>query len=90
MPVTTNKKRITFRLHAPEAHAVHLVGTFNDWDLNARPLKRLKNGNWSITITLEPGTYEYRFVVDGSWVDDPQNEERVPNEFGGRNCLICL
>jgi 1,4-alpha-glucan branching enzyme len=84
----TTKKRITFELHAPEAREVCLAGNFNGWDSNARPLKQQKNGTWKTTVSLEPGVYEYRFLVDGCWVDDPRCMERTENEFGSCNCLI--
>jgi 1,4-alpha-glucan branching enzyme len=88
MSEKNGKKRITFRLYAPEANEVYLPGTFNNWASNAQPLRRYSNGKWSTTITLEQGTHEYLFVIDGSWADDPQCTERIPNDFGGHNCLI--
>ena len=35
---------------------------------------------------LEPGTYEYRYLVDGDWTNAPEAEE-VENPFGGKNCV---
>jgi 1,4-alpha-glucan branching enzyme len=88
MAKKSTKKRITFQFYAPEAGGVYLAGNFNNWDSTARPLKRYKDGNWKATLTIEPGVYEYRFIVDGSWVDDPQCVERIANEHGSYNCLI--
>ncbi len=85
MPVEINKKRVTFRFHAPGADEVYLLGAFNDWD--SLPLKQQKNGNWSTTVALAAGIYEYRFVA---WGDDHQSGEPIPTEFGEHNCLICL
>jgi hypothetical protein len=31
------------------------------------------NGAWETTIQLAPGTYRYKFVVDGVWITDPNN-----------------
>jgi 1,4-alpha-glucan branching enzyme len=87
-PKKSSKKRITFQFHATEADEICLAGNFNGWNPAKQPLKRYKNGNWKTTLTLAPGIYEYRFIVDGSWVDDPQCVERAPNEFGGENCII--
>jgi Glycogen recognition site of AMP-activated protein kinase len=39
---------------------------------------------------LEPGTYEYCFVVDGKWIPDPLAKEMVPNPFGSRNSVITV
>ncbi len=82
------KKRVTFQLHAPEASEVHLPGTFNNWDPTARPLKQQKDGKWKTTVTLEPGVYEYRFIVDGQWQNDPLCQERQGNDFGSENCIL--
>jgi len=42
---------------------------------------------WKKTISLPPGRYEYRLLVDGQWQDDPQCPLRQPNQFGGENCV---
>ena len=82
------KKRVNFALHAPDAETVHLAGTFNDWDPSARPLKRGRKGIWRTWMSLSPGRYEYRFVVDGRWQEDPVCAGRVPNAFGGYNSVL--
>jgi 1,4-alpha-glucan branching enzyme len=64
-----------------------LAASFNDWALDKTPLKRTKNGRWTAQLMLAPGAYEYRFRVDGEWVDDPAAEGRVPNPFGTSNCV---
>jgi 5'-AMP-activated protein kinase regulatory beta subunit len=82
------KKPTTFQLHAPEAESVLLSGTFNNWDVANLPMKRDRRGTWKRTINLEPGTYEYRFIVNGEWSDDPACEERSLTQFGTYNCVI--
>jgi 1,4-alpha-glucan branching enzyme len=84
------KKKASFKLRAPEAVQVFVVGCFNDWDATANPLDRDADGNWSCTMFLEPGTHEYRFVVDGAWWDDPLATMRIPNDFGCENCVIVV
>ena len=79
--------KIQFVFPAPEAQRVFLGGDFNDWDTHAAPMKKDKKGNWKITVNLEPGKYEYRFLVDGKWENDPTCTECVPNEFGSVNCI---
>jgi 1,4-alpha-glucan branching enzyme len=81
------KKRVTFKLIAPEAGQVVLAGSFNGWENGGTPLKRDAKGVWKAQITLPPGTYEYRFRVDGHWRDDPDCSDRVPNGFGSENCI---
>jgi len=79
---------VTFRLHAPEAQAVFVTGEPWGWVPEAGPLKRDPDGNWTAIKYLPPGRYEYRFVVDGEWTDDPACPERVSNEFGTENCVL--
>lgn len=74
-------------LDAPEARAVSIVGDFNHWDPHAHPLQRDARGRWSRRLRLESGWYEYRFLVDGEWWDDPASSQRVANPFGSTNNL---
>ena len=83
-----HKKRITFLFQAPEASEIYLAGSFNDWDPTVRLLEKQKNGKWKTTVTLEPGVYEYRFVVDGNWQNDPQCEIGRANGLGDENCVL--
>ena len=84
------KKRVTFKLEAPKAKAVFLAGTFNDWDPQARSMRCGKNGVWSTWTALEPGTYEYLFVVDGEWCEDPACPNRCPNPHGSHNSVLTV
>jgi hypothetical protein len=48
------------------------------------------NGEWTVSVTLPPGRYEYRFVVDGQWLSDPSAKESVHNTFGGTNSVVVV
>jgi 1,4-alpha-glucan branching enzyme len=80
-------KKIPFEFLAPGAQEVYLAGGFNNWDNNANPMKKDKKGLWKTTLSLKPGRYEYRFLVDGNWENDPSCAGCVPNEFGSQNCV---
>ena len=41
-------------------------------------------------MLLKPGTYRYRFLVDGEWRDDPECELRVANPFGTQDALLLV
>ena len=63
---------IRFSLTDPAAQSVALAGEFNNWSTTATPMN--KEGDvWSITMALEAGKHEYKFVIDGQWVADPDN-----------------
>ena len=80
-------KKVPFEYLAPDAHDVYLAGDFNNWDVLANPMKRDKKGLWKASLTLAPGRYEYRFLADGLWENDPVGSDCVPNEFGSMNCV---
>jgi hypothetical protein len=66
------EQEIAFTYCAPTAKVVQVAGTFNDWRPEANPLEHKGSGEWAARLMLKSGQYEYRFVVDGVWVDDPQ------------------
>jgi hypothetical protein len=49
-----------------------------------------ETGFWKAVLHLEPGEYEYRFIVDGVWIKDPNNTDSVLNEFGQENSLLIV
>lgn len=76
------------RLNAPDARAVVVTGSFCGWVREGPALARNPQGVWQTTLLLPPGRYEYRFLVDGQWQDDPACRERVANQFGSENCVL--
>ena len=84
---TVVKRTVTFAYKAPAAQVVALAGNFTNWDQAPVSLKKSKDGLWQATLTLAPGSYEYRLLVDGQWRDDPQCPTRVANPFGTENCV---
>jgi 1,4-alpha-glucan branching enzyme len=74
----------------PQASEVCIAGSFNDWHTSATPMISLGDGKWAKELALSPGRYEYRFVVDGQWVDDPAAKETVSNPFGGFNAVLIV
>lgn len=83
-----DSRPVNFRFFSREAREVYLAGTFNDWRPTATPLTRQPDGTWMTEMFLNPGAYEYRFVVDGRWTNDPMSGRDVPNPFGSTNSLI--
>ena len=59
-----------------------------DWQADCCRMQRASGGTWKGSVLLAPGRYEYRFIVDGQWRDDPNCVQRVPNAFGGSNCVV--
>lgn len=88
MSKKTQRKRITFRLEAPQATEVILMGDFNEWNAEKHIMKRDEKGIWSKTVVVPPGRYEYKFLVDGQWQNDPSNQQTVRNRFGTLNNVV--
>ena len=61
---------VEFRLRAPKAKAVDLIGDFNGWKAGTLPLSRV-GGAWELMLPLPPGSYHYLFLVDGQTATDP-------------------
>lgn len=82
---------MNFIFVARSASSVAIVGDFNDWQENASPLHRVRDGVWAITIPLAPGRYHYTFVVDGTrWEADPLAPRTIEDDFGRPNSVITV
>lgn len=70
--------------------SVAVVGDFNDWDPEKHLLEDDNgDGIWTATLKLEPGRYEYMFILDGQkWVPDPEAYRYVRDGFGNKNAVI--
>ena len=82
-----NVCKVTFRLPkiaAVDANTVCIVGDFNNWNIYASPMKKLKNGNFTITFDLEPGReYQFRYLIDESrWENDWNADKYVKSPYG--------
>jgi 1,4-alpha-glucan branching enzyme len=66
------------------------MGDFNDWNAKAHPTNKDENGVWKKTVMLFPRRYEYKFLVDGQWQTDPQNDQACFKRFGTRNSILVV
>ncbi len=85
----TSKKQQHFMWKPLNIYAkeVCLAGDFNEW--TPIPMTREKD-MFGIIVELPPGKYQYKFIVDGEWREDPVGMEAVPNNFGTRNSVISI
>lgn len=88
-PTHTDPRPVCFTLPYLPAREVFLAGSFNGWDPRSIRLEESEPG-WAVEFALSPGSHEYRFVVDGIWVADPNNPRTAPNPFGGRNPVVYI
>ncbi len=88
---TGNRCRVTFKLPAAvDADKVMLVGEFNEWSAEANPMKKLKDGSFSATISLPAGqSYRFRYLLDGKrWENDWEADGYPTNEHGTEDSLV--
>ncbi|GIX49445.1 MAG: hypothetical protein KatS3mg131_3656 [Candidatus Tectimicrobiota bacterium] len=87
-PVKAPWRLISFRLDAPAAQRVSVVGDFNGWDPHKHPLRKNPDGVWECRLSLPAGRYAYGFVVDGALQPDPHCRQRVQAPDGTVHCLL--
>ncbi|MFN4223183.1 MAG: glucodextranase DOMON-like domain-containing protein [Fervidobacterium nodosum] len=83
--------KVVFTFNYPQANTVHLAGTFNNWSTNANPMRR-EGDLWVTELELKPGTYQYKYVIDGGkvWKEDPDAPGYTDDGFGGKNGVFTL
>lgn len=80
--------RVTFTVRAEPGSKVFIAGAFNDWDPTAKELVDKKNdGLFSCILCLPKGSYEYKFVINGTWCADPECTDWVQNSMGTLNSV---
>jgi 1,4-alpha-glucan branching enzyme len=87
--------KVTFRLPriaAPDAKSVCIVGDFNNWSIHAHPMRKLKNGDYTITIELEAGReYQFRYLIDEvRWENDWQADKYVRSPYGDSDNSVVI
>jgi hypothetical protein len=88
LPPPSLKGTTAFRLKGHEdATIVVLVGSFNAWNQSQLVFGREGN-DWVCRIDLDPGVYQYKFIVDGDWLLDPSNPDTVEDEAGNVNNVL--
>ncbi len=82
--------QFSLKINDNKAHTVAIAGDFNGWNPQANLLEDSEgNGIWTGTLKLEPGRYEYMFVLDGEkWFPDPNALRYVKDGFGNRNAIL--
>lgn len=79
---------VKFHIAAPQAKEVYVVGDFNDWQQDTNSRMEISNGVWAKSLRFRSGRYQYRFIVDGVWTEDPDNPVKEVNPYGQMNSLI--
>jgi chromosome partitioning protein len=93
-PAQQGSREVVVRFRDMEANDVRIAGDFNGWvpDKGVRSLIESEGQTrvWTKILRLAPGTYQYRYVVDGEWRADPENPEVISSAVGGRNSVLVV
>ncbi|HWS90609.1 MAG TPA: hypothetical protein VN282_26815 [Pyrinomonadaceae bacterium] len=88
LPAPSSKGNTTFRLKGyAEASLVVLTGSFNNWNQSQLLFAR-EGDEWVCRVDLDPGVYQYKFIVDGDWLLDPSNPDTAEDEAGNVNNVL--
>lgn len=88
MSIKKNKDGRTTFIFKPDraVQRVYLAGDFNNWAPAARRMAKNRDGSYRARLALEPGSYQYKFIVDGEWLHDPDAPQQR-NEHGTLNSV---
>jgi 1,4-alpha-glucan branching enzyme len=82
---------VRFAIASPEAGAVFVAGSFNQWSATSHPLRREgTQGMWTATVMLPPGEHLFMYIIDGVWVAPPAAEGYADDGFGGKNGVVVV
>lgn len=88
--------KVRFKVTADEtggSDELYLVGSFNEWDERKTPMKKGKDGSFSVEVDLPQGErHMFRYLrPDGAWFSDSTAEGYENCVYtGAKNSLIQL
>lgn len=87
--------KVTFRLPkdaAPDAKTVTIVGDFNNWNVTETPMKKLKNGDFTLTLELPcDREYNFRYLIDANrWEQDWFADKHIPGDNDIDNSVVVV
>jgi hypothetical protein len=86
-PFAEKDSLVTFFLKGHNrAGQVLLAGSFTDWQYGALPMTRTDSG-WIAVVPLHPGKYWYKFIIDGGWTTDRDNDLEETDPNGNKNSV---
>ena len=91
LPKKETEQAVVFTIKAPPNASVQIAGDFNQWQPEVL-YYRDSHGNpaWRKRVLLEPGIYQYKYLIDGQWITDPANNETVDDSLGGANSVVSV
>jgi len=79
---------------AQGAKSISIAGDFNSWSSTETPLKKAKDGSFSVELELDAGKeYQFRYLLDGSrWDNDWEADKYIPAPFSStdNSVVVCV
>lgn len=86
-PFLVRDSMVTFYMRGHlNARQVQLAGSFTNWQFNALSMNRTDSG-WIMVVKLGAGKYWYKFIIDGGWTTDPDNDLHEDDGRGNMNSV---
>ena len=84
--------KVTFSVIAKNANTASVVGDFNNWSVADGAMEKLKNGTFKGLFEIaKDKSYEFKYVVDGQFVNETEADSQVWNDFAGaENSVLAL
>ena len=89
--VKKGRKEGTIRFSTPELDStakVFVAGSFSQWQ--PRRMKKQKNGSYALTLPVDAGEHEYKFIIDSNWILDPENDHCAMSPVGTMNSVAAV
>ncbi len=88
---TQVREGILFSYYSPGAGKIYVSGDFNGWKHGTTRLIKGKDNVWRVILQLPPNrSYDYKYIVDGNWITDPNNPDLNPDTAGGANSIVYI
>jgi len=87
-------REVVVQFSDPDADDVRIAGDFNGWVPDKGVVSHIESDGgrrvWTKVLRLPPGIYQYRYVVDGEWREDPESRSSLPSTLGVRNSVLVV
>ena len=70
------------------ANSVFLVGDFNKWDEHSLPMQKTSSNRFELELKIPPGDYQFKYLADGIWWNDPEADDFRPNYWGSEDSVL--
>ncbi len=83
--------KVKFTFNVDDAETVEILGLNSDWE-NSIVMSKKKDGSFTCDVSLPKNTqHQFKYRVNESvWLNEPEADSEVTNEFGGINSVITI